>query len=96
MRAFVVAAAHMQQAKAGLPHLPEGDLLLAWHAPNLSKNYPQPEYGIWHRLTECQGKAHTHQWGYRRMLHRRPLRLNKGAGTEFGRGDGIFTRKRVI
>jgi hypothetical protein len=42
--------------EAGLPHLPEGDLLLAWHAPNLPKNHPQPECGIWHRLTECQGR----------------------------------------
>jgi hypothetical protein len=60
--------------EAGLPHLPEGDLLLAWHAPNLPKNHPQPECGIWHRLTECQGRAVSSRSVVRRDARRPQLR----------------------
>jgi hypothetical protein len=34
------------QAGAGLPHLLEGDRLLALHAASFAKIYPQAEYAV--------------------------------------------------
>jgi hypothetical protein len=42
----IVAAEDVDAEDAGLPHLAEGDFLLAGHARNSAKNRPQSELAI--------------------------------------------------
>lgn len=73
MPTFVVAAEHPQPARAGLPHLSEGDLLLARHGPILPKITPEPEYAMWHRLAERQASSLNSRWTIE-LDHRLPDR----------------------
>ena len=44
MSALVIGTVHNEPGRAGLAHLPEGDLLFAMHAPNSAENRAQPDY----------------------------------------------------
>jgi hypothetical protein len=69
MPAFVVAAEHIQPARAGLPHLTEGDCLLAWHPRNLPR--------ITSGLNTPSGRL-TERVGPRRKPHRLARTDRKG------------------